>query len=81
MHNIDGLIGTTSGVGATLSNLIGQSLVENYGYNASLTGSLFLSIVACIVFSLFMPETYGLRGAIGDSLAQPHQPKGDIEMT
>ena len=73
-------MGAVSGIGALLSNYIGQSLVENYGYNASLMGSLFLSIIACVIFAVFMPETYGLRGAIGDSLSQlKKQP--DFEMT
>lgn len=77
----DGFVGTLSGIGGLLSNLIGQTLVENYGYNASLTGSLCLSIAACVIFVLFMPETYGLRGTIGDNLAQPHEEKREVELT
>jgi len=32
------------------------------GHVASLTGSLVLSVVPVVLFSLGMPETYGLRG-------------------
>ncbi|KAL3936178.1 MAG: hypothetical protein SGBAC_008446 [Bacillariaceae sp.] len=57
----DGLIASCFGLGATLSNYLGQMVVEHYGHIASLTGSLFLSVIPIIVFST-MPETYGLRG-------------------
>lgn len=58
---LDGLIASCFGLGATLSNFLGQMVVEHYGYVASLTGSLVLSIIPIILFSN-MPETYGLRG-------------------
>lgn len=57
----DGLIASCFGLGATLSNFLGQMVVEHYGHIASLTGSFFLSIIPIILFSN-MPETYGLRG-------------------
>lgn len=63
-----GLVGSVSGIGATLSNLIGQTLVEYYGHSVSLVCSLILSIVTCFTFGLYMPETYGERGFIGDKL-------------
>ena len=49
------------GLGATFSNLIGQFVVERFGYVESLAGSFFLSIVAVVLYSLAMPETRGLR--------------------
>jgi len=58
---VNGLIASCFGLGATLSNFLGQIVVEHYGHIASLTGSLFLSIIPIIVFSN-MTETYGLRG-------------------
>jgi len=57
-----GLTASCFGLGATLSNLIGQMIVEHMGHVASLTGSLVLSVVPVVLFSLGMPETYGLRG-------------------
>lgn len=46
----------------TLSNFLGQHVVEHFGHVASLVGSIFLSIIAIILFWLFMPETLGQRG-------------------
>ena len=51
------------GLGATLSNFLGQHVVEQFGHVASLSGSLVLSIVPIVVFSVFMPETLGDRGS------------------
>ena len=51
------------GMGATLSNFLGQHVVEQYGHVASLTGSLVLSIVPIVILGLFMPETLGDRDA------------------
>jgi hypothetical protein len=48
-------------LGATLSNFIGQHVVERYGHITSLLGSFFLSFVPIVLFC-FMPETLGLRG-------------------
>ena len=57
-----GLTASCFGLGATLSNFIGQHIVENYGHVASLTGSLLLSIIPILIFGCFMPETLGDRG-------------------
>ncbi|CAJ1932320.1 unnamed protein product [Cylindrotheca closterium] len=58
---VNGLIASCFGLGATLSNFLGQMVVERYGHIASLTASFFLSIIPILVFSN-MTETYGLRG-------------------
>jgi len=58
-----GLTASTFGLGATLSNFLGQNVVEIYGHVASLTASLILSFVPVVVFGCFMPETLGDRDA------------------
>ncbi|GKY91176.1 hypothetical protein MPSEU_000090300 [Mayamaea pseudoterrestris] len=55
-----GLTASCFGLGATLSNFLGQLVVEKFGHVASLTGSLFISIIPILLF-LFMPETLGQR--------------------
>lgn len=50
------------GLGATLSNFLGQHIVEQFGHVASLTGSLILSVIPIMIFGTFMPETLGDRG-------------------
>lgn len=57
-----GLTASCFGLGATLSNLLGQIIVENMGHVASLSGSLVLSVIPVVLFALGMPETYGQRG-------------------
>ena len=57
-----GLTASCFGLGGTLSNLLGQMVVEHFGHVASLTGSLFLSIIPIVLFSSAMPETAGSRG-------------------
>ena len=49
------------GWGSTLSNFLGQHVVEQFGHVASLTGSLVISIIPITIFSLLMPETLGDR--------------------
>lgn len=56
-----GLTASSFGLGATLSNFLGQLVVEHFGHVASLLGSLVLSIIPIILFCN-MPETYGCRG-------------------
>eukprot|EP00531_Pseudo-nitzschia_arenysensis_P007205 CAMPEP_0116155998 /NCGR_PEP_ID=MMETSP0329-20121206/22602_1 /TAXON_ID=697910 /ORGANISM="Pseudo-nitzschia arenysensis, Strain B593" /LENGTH=449 /DNA_ID=CAMNT_0003653061 /DNA_START=28 /DNA_END=1378 /DNA_ORIENTATION=- len=58
-----GLTASAFGMGATLSNYLGQKVVEQVGHVASLVGSLIISIVPIVVFVLFMPETLGKRGS------------------
>jgi hypothetical protein len=55
-----GLTASFFGLGATLSNFLGQLVVEKLGHVASLTGSFFISFVPILLF-LFMPETLGQR--------------------
>jgi MFS family permease len=59
-----GLTASCFGLGATLSNLLGQIVVEKLGHVASLTGSLLLSIIPIALFSCCMPETLGQRGKL-----------------
>lgn len=56
-----GLTASVFGMGATLSNFLGQMVVQHFGHIASLTGSLILSTIPILLFS-FMPETFGMRG-------------------
>jgi len=59
-----GLTASCFGLGGTLSNFIGQHVVENFGHVTSLTGSLLLSIIPILIFGCFMPETLGDRGSV-----------------
>jgi MFS family permease len=56
-----GLTASTFGLGATLSNFLGQRVVERYGHVASLTASLILSVIPILICGCFMPETLGDR--------------------
>ena len=56
-----GLTASCFGLGATLSNYLGQTVVQEFGHVASLTGSFVLSFIPLVLFA-FMPETYGHRG-------------------
>eukprot|EP00534_Pseudo-nitzschia_fraudulenta_P009315 CAMPEP_0201168634 /NCGR_PEP_ID=MMETSP0851-20130426/76411_1 /ASSEMBLY_ACC=CAM_ASM_000631 /TAXON_ID=183588 /ORGANISM="Pseudo-nitzschia fraudulenta, Strain WWA7" /LENGTH=462 /DNA_ID=CAMNT_0047450157 /DNA_START=21 /DNA_END=1409 /DNA_ORIENTATION=+ len=58
-----GLTASAFGLGATLSNYLGQKAVEQVGYVASLAGSFVLSIIPIVLFVMFMPETLGKRGS------------------
>lgn len=49
------------GLGATLSNYVGQIVVEHVGHAASLLGSLIVSIVPIVLWISLMPETLGQR--------------------
>jgi len=55
-----GLTASCFGLGATLSNFLGQMVVEKFGHVASLMASLVISLVPVVLF-LFMPETLGTR--------------------
>lgn len=57
-----GLTASFFGMGATISNFLGQMVVQHFGHVASLTMSLSLSFIPILVFS-FMPETHGKRGS------------------
>ena len=57
-----GLTASCFGLGATLSNLLGQIIVEKLGHVASLSGSLILSFIPIALFAFAMPETLGQRG-------------------
>jgi predicted MFS family arabinose efflux permease len=49
------------GLGATLSNFLGQLVVEKFGHVTSLVASLILSVFPILLFT-FMPETLSRRG-------------------
>lgn len=72
-----GLTAACFGLGATLSNLLGQMTVERMGHVASLLGSLALSIVPILLFGAGMPETLGQRGRA----ARPAPGHGDVAET
>ena len=55
-----GLTASAFGLGATLSNYLGQVVVQHFGHVASLTASLCLSFIPIALF-WHMPETYGRR--------------------
>jgi MFS family permease len=59
---IMGLTASCFGFGATLSNLLGQHLVEHMGHVASLAASLVVSFIPIAIFTIFMPETWNTRG-------------------
>jgi len=68
-----GLTASMFGLGATLSNFLGQQVVERFGHVASLSGSLFISFIPIIVFGILMPETLGDRNnrkSTSDSLPE-----------
>lgn len=74
-----GLTASCFGLGATLSNFLGQMVVEQFGHVASLAGSLFLSVVPLLLFTC-MPETLGHRGdrisSILDQQSQEYKSMG-----
>eukprot|EP00957_Ditylum_brightwellii_P102876 7839942-Ditylum_brightwellii.AAC.1 len=65
-----GLTASCFGLGATLSNYIGQTVVETLGHVASLSGSLVLSFIPVILFACFMPETMRKRGNIANKATE-----------
>lgn len=60
-----GFTSATFGLGATLSNLLGQWSAQVLGYEASLFASLVISFIPLFIFS-FMPETLGDRSPMND---------------
>lgn len=61
MNDTVGLTASMFGMGGTLSNFLGQQIVEQFGHVASLTGSLIISFIPIAIFGLLMPETLGDR--------------------
>jgi len=64
-----GLTASAFGLGATLSNYLGQRVVEHFGYVTSLTGSFVISLVPIVLFAVYMPETMGKRGGERKSIS------------
>jgi MFS family permease len=52
-----GLVGTVSGTGASLSTLISGLVVEKFGYTAGFLSVTTVALMAVAIFSIFMPET------------------------
>jgi hypothetical protein len=55
-----GVTASFFGLGATLSNFLGQIVVETFGHMTSLKASFVISLVPVLLFQ-FMPETLGMR--------------------
>jgi hypothetical protein len=70
-----GFTAATFGLGATLSNLLGQWSAQVMGYEASLLASLVISFFPLFIFS-FMPETLGGRTPMNDFT---HPSENEIE--
>lgn len=73
-----GLTASCFGMGATLSNFLGQLMVEHMDHSASLWGSLIISIIPIVLFAFF-PETVGQRGHLVPG--KPKQHEDQTEMT
>jgi MFS family permease len=52
-----GLAGTFSGVGASLSTLIAGLVTQRFGYAAGLLGVTAVGLMAVVIVWVFMPET------------------------
>jgi sugar phosphate permease len=52
-----GLAGTFSGVGASLSTLITGVVTQRFGYTAGLLGVTAMGLIAVVIAFVFMPET------------------------
>ena len=65
-----GLTASCFGLGGTMSNFLGQLVVQHFGHVASLMGSLGISFIPIISFGLFMPETHGQRGLLDEKRAE-----------
>lgn len=58
---IMGLTASCFGLGGTMSNFLGQMVVEKFGHIISLFGSFFISFIPILIFTLYMPETLNTR--------------------
>lgn len=67
-------------MGATLSNFLGQLVVEKYSHSTSLWMSLLISFIPILVFSFF-PETQGQRGYLAPGKAAMANKKPEEEFT
>ncbi|KAL7514525.1 hypothetical protein ACHAXN_011752 [Cyclotella atomus] len=77
-----GLTASCFGLGATLSNLLGQMAVEKLGHVASLSGSLFISLIPIMIFAIGMPETHGRRGmGYKSNVGEAKPPVADVNFT
>jgi MFS family permease len=52
-----GLVGTVSGIGASLSTSISGLVVEKFGYTAGFLSVTTVALMAVAILSMFMPET------------------------
>jgi len=76
-----GLTASCFGMGATLSNLLGQMAVEKLGHVASLSGSFVISLVPICLFAFMMPETYGKREGMESENGEMKSPADELHIT
>jgi MFS family permease len=71
---VQGLAGTFSGVGASLSTLITGIVTQKFGYVAGLLGVTGAGLLAIVVVLAFMPETNpAVHGSLGGSSSDQKQ--------
>jgi hypothetical protein len=70
LFHLVGLTAACFGLGATLSNFLGQLAVEKLGHVEALAGSMIISFIPIVLFGWFMPETIGQRGRLMPSQAR-----------
>jgi len=63
---IMGMTASCFGLGSTISNFLGQMIVEKMGHVTSLSCSLLISFIPIVIFSMLMPETMNTRGKKND---------------
>jgi MFS family permease len=69
---LNGLTASFFGMGATLSNYVGQMVVQEFDHVTSLTASFFISLIPLGLF-VWMPETLGIR--TNSSARSPRGPR------
>jgi len=71
-----GVIGTLSGIGASLSTSISGFAVERFGQTAGFLGVAAVALTAFAVFWAFMPETRPRLPAPAQTLAPSRERRG-----
>jgi len=56
-----GAVSTIMGIGASTSNLVGETIVTMAGYNAAFLTLASIAGIALLIFAFFMPETMGFE--------------------
>jgi predicted MFS family arabinose efflux permease len=60
-----GALATMVGIGAALSNTIGGTLIQRFGFAASFLGLAAIALLAFALLAIAVPETLSKRGAVG----------------